>query len=42
MTGQLTVPTVFINGNHIGKNSDVQQLKNDGTLKELVAAVSAH
>lgn len=37
-TGQRTVPNVFINGKHIGGNSDVQALLSSGELKKLVAA----
>ncbi len=36
VTGQRTVPNVFIHGQHIGGNDDVQRLLNDETLVELV------
>ena len=39
MTGQSTVPNVFIGGEHIGGNSDVQQLVSSGKLEEKVKAV---
>ncbi|KAK6202390.1 thioredoxin-like protein [Scheffersomyces amazonensis] len=32
LTGQRTVPNVFINGEHIGGNSDVQALKSSDKL----------
>lgn len=35
-TGQYTVPNVFINGKHIGGNSEIQALKNEGKLEELL------
>ncbi|CCH46448.1 Glutaredoxin-C6 [Wickerhamomyces ciferrii] len=34
ITGQKTVPNVFIDGKHIGGNSDVQSLKRSGELKK--------
>ena len=37
-TGQSTVPNVFINGQHIGGNSDVQALNNSGELMNKVNA----
>ena len=37
ITGQGTVPNVFINGNHIGGNSDVQSLNNNGELATKLA-----
>ncbi|RYO79374.1 hypothetical protein DL766_006002 [Monosporascus sp. MC13-8B] len=39
MTGQRTVPNVFINRKHIGGNSDVQARKDD--LKDLLAEAGA-
>lgn len=36
LTGQRTVPNVFLNGKHIGGNSDLQQLKNSGKLQSLL------
>ncbi|ABN67260.1 Glutaredoxin, partial [Scheffersomyces stipitis CBS 6054] len=37
LTGQRTVPNVFINGKHIGGNSDLQALNSSGKLKGLLA-----
>ncbi|KAK6460943.1 thioredoxin-like protein [Scheffersomyces coipomensis] len=37
ITGQRTVPNVFISGKHIGGNSDIQALNNSGELKGLLA-----
>ncbi|CUM56552.1 uncharacterized protein AC631_01834 [Debaryomyces fabryi] len=36
MTGQNTVPNVFINKKHIGGNSDLQALQGAGKLKPLL------
>mmetsp|Transcript_28398 Transcript_28398/g.86811 ORF Transcript_28398/g.86811 Transcript_28398/m.86811 type:complete len:160 (+) Transcript_28398:25-504(+) len=36
MTGQRTVPNVFINGQHIGGNDDTQKAYKSGKLKELL------
>lgn len=36
ITGQRTVPNIFINGKHIGGNSDLQQLFSSGELKTLL------
>uniref|UniRef100_A0A146MC08 thioredoxin-disulfide reductase (NADPH) n=2 Tax=Lygus hesperus TaxID=30085 RepID=A0A146MC08_LYGHE len=36
MSGQKTVPNIFINGNHIGGFSDLSALHEDGRLKELI------
>merc|ERR1712053_14568 len=36
ITGQGTVPNVFINGNHIGGNSDMQALEQKGELQKKV------
>lgn len=36
-TGQRTVPNVFINGKHIGGNSDLQALSAKGQLQPLLA-----
>jgi len=38
LTGQRTVPSVFIKGKHIGGNSDVQKANKDGTLLKLLQA----
>ncbi|KAJ9100183.1 hypothetical protein QFC19_005716 [Naganishia cerealis] len=39
LTGQRTVPNVFIGGEHIGGNSDVQALKSADKLEEKIKAV---
>lgn len=39
LTGQRTVPNVFIGGEHIGGNSDVQALKSQDKLEEKIKAV---
>lgn len=36
ITGQRTVPNIFIGGKHIGGNSDLQGLKRQGKLVELL------
>ncbi|KAF6216591.1 hypothetical protein GE061_000934 [Apolygus lucorum] len=36
MTGQKTVPNIFINGSHIGGFSDLSALNDGGQLKELI------
>ncbi|CUM57274.1 unnamed protein product [Debaryomyces tyrocola] len=36
MTGQSTVPNIFINKKHIGGNSDLQALQGTGKLKPLI------
>merc|ERR1711982_284547 len=38
MSGQSTVPNVYINGKHIGGNSDVQALEKAGNLDSTVNA----
>ncbi|CAK9438701.1 uncharacterized protein LODBEIA_P29250 [Lodderomyces beijingensis] len=38
ITGQRTVPNVFIGGKHIGGNSDVQALKSKGELESDIKA----
>lgn len=38
LTGQKTVPNVFIKGEHIGGNSDVQALKSQDKLESKVKA----
>lgn len=35
-TGQRTVPNVFINGKHVGGNSDLQTLNSAGELTRLL------
>jgi glutaredoxin len=35
-TGQRTVPNIFINNQHIGGNSDLQNLHSMGKLKEIL------
>ncbi|KAG2731894.1 hypothetical protein G9P44_005481 [Scheffersomyces stipitis] len=39
LTGQKTVPNVFIGGEHIGGNSDVQVLKSQDKLDDKIKAV---
>jgi glutaredoxin 3 len=36
LTGQRTVPNVFVTGKHIGGNSEAQSAAQAGTLKELL------
>ena len=36
MTGQRTVPNVFVKGQHIGGNDDSQAAAKDGKLKEML------
>mmetsp|Transcript_11495 Transcript_11495/g.14986 ORF Transcript_11495/g.14986 Transcript_11495/m.14986 type:complete len:458 (-) Transcript_11495:37-1410(-) len=36
LTGQRTVPSIFINGQHVGGNSDVQAAHSDGRLSKLL------
>ncbi|ODQ56544.1 glutaredoxin-1 [Saitoella complicata NRRL Y-17804] len=36
-TGQRTVPNIFINGQHLGGNSDLQTKKSTGELEKLLA-----
>jgi len=36
MTGQKTVPNVFVKQQHIGGNDDTQAAVNDGKIKELL------
>lgn len=38
MTGQRTVPNVFINGQHLGGNDDTQKAAKSGKLDELLSA----
>lgn len=40
-TGQRTVPNVFIEGKHIGGNSDLQRIKTAGRLKDLLIHAGA-
>ena len=37
--GQETVPQVFFNSEHLGGNSDIQELEKKGILKEKVKQV---
>ncbi len=37
MTGQKTVPNVFVNGKHIGGNDDTQKAIASGEMKKLLA-----
>lgn len=41
LTGQRTVPNVFIGGEHIGGDSDLQALQKSGELKSKLAAAGA-
>jgi glutaredoxin 3 len=41
LTGQSTVPNVFIGGNHIGGNDRVQELYRNGRLLSLLKAAGA-
>lgn len=36
ITGQRTVPNIFIGGKHIGGDSELQSLKSSGELKKLL------
>jgi glutaredoxin 3 len=36
MTGQRTVPNVFVNGKHFGGNSDIQMAAKSGALQEIL------
>lgn len=36
MTGQRTVPNVFINGKHLGGNDETQDAARSGTLHDLL------
>lgn len=36
LSGQKTVPNIYIDGKHIGGNSDLQELKNAGKLEQLL------
>lgn len=36
MTGQRTVPNIFINGKHVGGNSEIQELARSGKLRKLL------
>ena len=37
-TGQRIVPNIFINGEHLGGNSELQAANNDGSLATKMAA----
>ncbi|QLQ78708.1 hypothetical protein HG537_0B00570 [Torulaspora globosa] len=39
INGQKTVPNIYIDGKHIGGNSDLQELKSSGKLQELLKDV---
>lgn len=39
ITGQRTVPSIFIGGKHIGGNSDLQALKSKDQLESMIKAV---
>lgn len=36
INGQSTVPNIYIDGKHIGGNSDLQELKSSGELEEIL------
>ena len=36
MTGQRTVPNVFVKGKHLGGNDDTQRAAADGTLSQML------
>jgi len=36
LTGQRSVPNVFVNGSHVGGNDDTQQANQNGTLHGLL------
>lgn len=36
ITGQKTVPNIFVGGKHVGGNSELQALANSGELKKLL------
>lgn len=38
MTGQRTVPNIFVHGRHVGGNDDIQRLQRQGKLEELIKA----
>ena len=40
-TGQSTVPSIFIDQQHIGGNSDLQAKKNSGELKKMLVKTGA-
>jgi len=42
MTGQKTVPNVFIHGKHIGGASNIEQLHNENKLMPLIVPPSAN
>ncbi|SPN98712.1 probable glutaredoxin [Cephalotrichum gorgonifer] len=41
ISGQRTVPNIFINQKHIGGNSDLQSLSQSGELKKLLREANA-
>ena len=41
INGQTTVPNIYIDGKHIGGNSDLQSLKSSGKLKKILIAALA-
>ena len=36
LTGQRTVPSVFVKGNHVGGNDDLQAAAKDGKLQAML------
>lgn len=41
ISGQRSVPNIYISKKHIGGNSDIQSLNNSGKLKSLLAEAGA-
>lgn len=41
MTGQRTVPSIYIGQKHIGGNSELQSLEKSGKLEEALKAADA-
>lgn len=39
-TGQRTVPNIFVQGNHIGGNSDLQSLHEQGKLRPMLHKIA--
>ena len=42
MTGQTTVPYVYVKENFLGGNVDVQELAENGELQQLISSISSH
>ena len=39
LSGQMTVPNIYINGKHIGGNDNLQDLKESGELEDLLEPI---